>query len=202
VRIGETLAFDRAWSAQGRVLHDWFGNPFTYPASLFFAARNDVSPGDYDLLATDRLLGDPLRPYGRVDIGGEDAWLLEDGWHGAETEGPVSFRWAQARATVRLPLDHAAPLHVQIRLHAFAYRGAPQQTVVVSANGHPCAPLPVSPDWQTADCSLDAAAWLSGVNRVQLAFGYAARPMDVGLGGDPRELAAAVDWIRVSVAER
>jgi hypothetical protein len=202
VRIGETLAFDRAWSAQARVFHDWFGNPFSYPASLLFAARNGVSPGDYDLLATDRLLGDPQRPYGRIDIGGEDGWLLEDGWHGAEAEGPVSFRWAQTRAIVRLPLDHAASLHVQIRLHAFAYRGAPQQTLTVAANGHPCAPVPVAPEWQTAECTLDAAAWRSGVNRVQLTFGYAARPMDVGLGGDPRELAAAVDWIRVSVPER
>ena len=91
---------------------------------------------------------------------------------------------------------------MQIRLHAFGYRGAPQQTLTVGANGHPCAPVPVGPEWQTAECTLDAAAWRSGVNRVQLTFGYSARPMDVGLGSDPRELAAAVDWIRVSVAER
>jgi hypothetical protein len=50
VRIGETVPFDRAWASQARVVHDWFGNPFTYPASLVFALRNGVSPGDYDLL--------------------------------------------------------------------------------------------------------------------------------------------------------
>ena len=51
--------------AQARVVHGWFGNPFTYPASLVFALRNGVSPGDYDLLSTNRFLADPLRPYGR-----------------------------------------------------------------------------------------------------------------------------------------
>ena len=38
VRIGETLPFDRAWAAQARVVHGWFGNPFTYPASLVLRA--------------------------------------------------------------------------------------------------------------------------------------------------------------------
>jgi hypothetical protein len=38
------------------------------------------------------------------------------------------------------------------------------------------------------------------VNGLELRFGYAQRPADVGLGGDTRPLAAAVDWLRVSVA--
>ena len=204
VRIGETLAFDRAWASQARVVHGWFGNPFTYPASLIYALRNGVSPGEYDLLATNRFLADPLQPYGRVDIGHEDlaggagdAWLLGEGWHGAERDGAATFRWAASPATVRIPLDHAAPLRVQVRLHSFAYPGAPPQRLTLSANGTECQ-MPVTPEWQTVECTLEANAWRAGVNRLELRFAYAHRPVDVGAGGDTRPLAAAVDWVRIA----
>ncbi len=209
VRIGETLPFDRAWAEQARVVHGWFGNPFTYPASLVFALRNGVSPGEYDLLSTNRFLADPLRPYSRVDIGNQDEWLVGEGWHAPETEGTTTFRWAASPAILRIPLDHAAPLRVQVRLHAFSYPGAPAQTLTLSANGPPteasakagraCLPLPVAPDWQTVECTLDAASWRAGVNELELRFAYTQRPIDVGAGGDVRPLAAAVDWVRVSV---
>jgi hypothetical protein len=204
VRIGETLPFDRAWSAQARVVHSWFGNPFTYPASLLFALRNGVSPADYDLLSTNRFLADPLQPYGRVDIGADDEWMLGEGWHAVEHDGPNTFRWAASPATIRIPLDHAALLRVQVRLRAFAYPGSPPQTLTVTANpngrGAACAPLTVTPDWQTVECSLDESAWRSGVNEMALTFAYTQRPVDVGVGGDTRPLSAAIDWVRVSAS--
>jgi hypothetical protein len=213
VRIGETLAFDRAWASQARVVHGWFGNPFTYPASLIYALRNGVSPGQYDLLATNRFLADPLQPYGRLDVGHDDpatgagdGWLLGEGWHAPERDGAATYRWAASPATVRIPLDHAAPLRVQVRLRSFSYAGAAAQTLTLSANGHAClsaiapatAGLPVSADWQTVECLLDAGAWRAGVNLLELRFAYAQRPIDVGAGGDTRPLAAAVDWVRIA----
>ncbi len=75
-------------------MHGWFGMPSTYPASLWSCVRSGVSPADYDLLSTARLLGDPLRQYGRVDIGGPDAPFGENGWHAAERDGAETFRWA------------------------------------------------------------------------------------------------------------
>jgi hypothetical protein len=216
IRIGETVPFDRAWGAQARVVHGWFGNPFTYPASLMFALRNGVSPGDYDLLSTNRFLADPLQPYGRVDIGNDpstelgagpstelragDEWLIGEGWHAPEKEGAIAFRWAASPATLRIPLDHAAALRIQVRLHAFSYPGAPPQTMTITANGSPPgAPLPVTADWRTVECTLGAASWRAGVNTLTLTFGYTERPTDVGAGGDMRPLAAAIDWVRVSV---
>jgi len=204
VRIGETLAFDRAWAAQARVVHDWFGNPFTYPASLVFALRNGVTPGDYDLLATNRFLADPLQPYGRIDIGGDaaaDDWLLDEGWHAPERDGATTFRWAASPASLRVPLDHAAPLRVQVRLHAFAYRDAPPQTLTIAANGHACTDMSVGANWETVECVLDRDAWHAGVNHLVLRFAYTQRPVDVGAGGDARPLAAAIDWIRVSIPQ-
>ena len=55
---------------------------------------------------------------------------------------------------------------------------------------------------QTIECSLDATAWRFGVNTLTLQFGYSQRPVDVGVGADPRPLAAAVDWLRVSVVSQ
>jgi hypothetical protein len=201
VRIGETVKFDRAWEAQAREVHAWFGNPFTYPASLVFALRNGVSPGEYDLLSTNRFLSDPLQPQARIDIGGDDEWLVEDGWHAPEREGAIAFRWAQSAAGLRVPLDHADRLRVEIRLHAFGYQGAPPQTLTVSANGSSCAPSPVGAAWQTVDCLLDARAWRSGLNHLSLTFAWARRPVDVDLGGDSRVLAAAVDYVKIAVAQ-
>ena len=71
--------------------------------------------------------------------------------------------------------------------------------MTIAANGHACTPLPVAADWQTVECTLDRSAWRGGVNQLSLQFAYAQRPMDVGMGGDPRPLAAAIDWIRVMV---
>ena len=210
VRIGETLPFDRAWAAQAHVFHGWFGNPFTYPASLVFALRNGVTPGEYDSLSTSRFLGDPSRPYGALDVGSDgDDWLLVTGWHAAERDSTATYRWVDSPAALRIPLDHAARLRVQFRVHAFTYPGSPPQTLGLSINGVPkqtvasgaCAALPVTAGWGTVECVVDRSWWRTGVNVVVLDFGYARRPTDLALSGDTRSLAAAVDWFRVSVAE-
>ena len=200
-RIGTTVSYGDTFAAQGRAFHQWFGNPFSYPASLLFALRNRVSPAAYDLLRTNRFLSDPLRPYGRVDIGTDDGWLIEDGWHGAEHDGPITFRWASSPAVLMIPLDHAAALTVQIRLHAFGFPSAPGQTLSLEVNGHTYGPVPLRDSWDTLEFATSADAWRGGVNRVQLQFAWRHTPAEVGLGGDTRPLAAAVDYIRVLARE-
>ncbi|MBA3232242.1 MAG: hypothetical protein H0T05_05425 [Acidobacteria bacterium] len=198
VRIGESVSFGDTSAAQARELHGWFGNPFTYPVSLGFAMRNRVGPSQYDLLGVNRIYGDPLQPYGRIDIGAGDQWVLGTGWHAAERGGDgTTFRWVAQGATLLLPLDHAAPTTLQIRLHAFGFPGATPQALTVLVNGHQLAPLPVGPGWEVVQIDTDAGIWRAGVNRLRFDFTWSARPADVGLGGDPRELAAAVDYVRV-----
>ena len=203
VRIGESVSFGEAAAHQARAFHRWFGHPFTYPASLLFAARNNVPVGAYDLLAANRFLSDPLRPYGRVDVGeANDELWLEDGWHDREVSGPISFRWASASATMIMPLDHAAPLRVQVRGRSFDYAGAAPQSVTIVVNASTLPPAPLTSDWTTATFEVDGPLWRAGVNRLQLVFGRAARPVDVGSGGDSRTLAAAIDYVRVEVINK
>ena len=201
VRIGEAVSFGEAGAHQARAFHGWFGHPFTYPVSLLFALDNGVSPGSYDLLGAHRFLADPLRPYGRIDIGVADDLWVDEGWHAQEQGGGVSFRWAASPATVLIPLDHAAPLRVQLRVQAFNYPGAPPQVLTPVVNGHRQPPLDVPAEWTTIIFEVDASAWRAGVNRVTLDFSRTTRPSEVGLGGDERLLAAAVDFVRVEVIQ-
>ncbi|MBA2301936.1 MAG: hypothetical protein H0W08_04815 [Acidobacteria bacterium] len=202
VRIGEAVSFAEAAAHQARAFHGWFGHPFTYPASLLFAARNDVPIGAYDLLSANRFLGDPVRPYGRVDVGepGDELWL-GDGWHAAERAGPVSFRWASQSVTTIIPLDHPASLRVQVRARSFDYPGATAQTLAIVVNGVAQPPIQLVGEWSTALFVVDRTAWRTGVNRLTLNFGRSARPADVGAGSDGRVLAAAIDYLRVEVIQ-
>lgn len=199
VRIGEAVSFGEAGAHQVRAFHRWFGHPFTYPVSLAFSLRNGLPIGSYDLLSAQRFLGDPLRPYGRIEIGSEDALWLEDGWHAPEEGGGLSFRWTEASATLLIPLDHAAPLRVQVRAQAFNYPGATPQTMTAVVNGYRQPPVEVPPEWTAVVVDVEQDAWRAGVNRLTLEFSRGERPSDVGLGGDTRMLAAAVDYVRVEV---
>ncbi|MBI3263986.1 MAG: hypothetical protein HYZ58_12675 [Acidobacteria bacterium] len=200
VRIGEALSFRRLAGAQAATLLSWTGHPFSYPANLLYGLRHGVRPERYDQLGPNRFLSDPLRPYGRIDIGeGSDfeAAVLGPDWHGAERDGLSTFRWAPQEAGLDVPLDVAADLAVRIRLKAFAYPGAPAQTLILDINGTRLGFFEVQPEWQVLETTVSRAVWRAGANRVTLRFAWQASPASVGLGGDPRSLSAAVDYFRL-----
>jgi hypothetical protein len=184
---------------QARTLSRWVGHPFSYPANLVYAAREGVAPFRYDYFAFP-MLGDPERPYGRLDIGSHDELYLGDGWYQADTQQDgTTTRWSKATAEVLLPLDHPAPLIVQLRLKPFSYPGA-SLNLAVRINGRDFGPFPLTADWQRVDFPTDASAWTAGVNRVQLVWLGAAVPAAVGINNDSRELGGAVDYVRIQVA--
>ena len=199
VRLGEAVSFGDVGAAQARAVHRWIGMPLTYPASLLFAWQGNVSPADYDLLWPNRMLDDPRRPYGRIDVGTADDPYIEQGWYVAERDGADTFRWTSAKAIVRVPLDHAASLRVQVRLRAFTYSSAPPQQTSISINGRQGPVATIGPAWQVIEFATDDRAWHAGINRLALDFAWAARPADVGVGGDRRLLAGAVDYVSVEV---
>ena len=53
-------------------------------------------PGDYDILAPNRLLAGG-NTTGGVDIGTLDGAFVGEGWHVAERDGGTSFRWGGVR---------------------------------------------------------------------------------------------------------
>ena len=71
-RSAPRMSFGDAGAEQARVLHGWIGHPFSWPANLWFAFRHRVSPANYDLPLTS-FMGDAIRPFGRIDIGGDES---------------------------------------------------------------------------------------------------------------------------------
>lgn len=200
LRIGETVSLGGIASHQAATAVRWVGHPFSWPVNLVYGWRNEVSPSAYDLLSVNAFLGDPARPYGRVDVGQDDQIFIVDGWHAAEKDGATTFRWASVRAELLIPLDHRAELRVQLRVRGFIVPSRPAQHLRMDINGSPAGEWAVEGDWHTIEFAAPRAIWRSGVNRVVLNFAAATRPVDVGMGGDTRPLAAAVDYFRVQKA--
>jgi hypothetical protein len=143
-------------------------------------------------------MGEAIRPFGRIDVGGDDRAFLLTGWFTPEREGGLSFRWATQQAALTLPIVFAADLDLQVRLRAFALPGAPAQTVTIETGAARFGPVPVGTEWQTIVVAVPRAAWRAGPNQVVLRFSFVGRPSSLG-GGDARDLSAAVDFVRVKV---
>ena len=184
---------------QAATLHRWLGHPFSYPANLVFALRNGVTPAQADLLWPTRFLGDPLCPYGRVDLGGDDELAILEGWHRPERDGSTTFRWASREAAVRIALDHPARLRVQVKGQAFMFADAPPQALTLTVNGVAAAPLALPGTWTVVETLVPQELWRTGVNDVRLTFARGTRPSELGPSTDQRDLAAAIDYLRVVV---
>ena len=189
-------------SRQVEVLHSWIGYPFSYPANLWFAVRNRLSPARYDRLAFE-FLSEPSRPYGKVDIGQDDELYLLDGWYAGETDPDgTAWRWTAAESSLLVPLDHSAKLLLQARLIPFTYAASPEASVAARVNGRAFGPVrvPSGNGWQRVEIPIPAEAWHAGVNRVDWMWLSAAAPSKVGAGPDNRVLGARVDFVRVEIA--
>ena len=190
-RLGEPASFGDLGAAQAERVHDWIGHPFSAPASVAYAVANGVRPGAYDLLAPNRLLSRGAVT-GTLDVGTGDAPYVGDGWHAAERDGAVSFRWAMKSAFLDLPLDHAADLLVQVDVRPYQPPNQPPQQLTLVVNGAPQTPVTLAAGWQPVRIAVPRAAWRSGVNHLELRFAYEARPSDAGIP-DGRTFAASVD---------
>lgn len=195
-RIGQIVSFGDLAAGQASAVHRWVGHPASFPVNVFWALANDVSPAQFDLLRPNRFLGDPARPYGRIDIGAGDEDFLGGGWHTAERAGDQTFRWAEGRAALVVPLADAAALWLQVQISPFEAPGLGPQQLTVQVNASPLAPVTLASGWQRVEIATEAAHWRSGVNHVQLVFSRETRPADVG-GADGRRLAAAIDYVRI-----
>ncbi len=195
-RIGQIVSFGDLAASQATVAHGWVGHVPSFPANALWAISNGVTPDRFDLLRPNRFLGDPSRPYGRVDIGTSDTDFIGTGWHGVERDGEITFRWTEGTATLVLPLAHTAPLLIQSQLRPFEADGLAPQTLSFVVNGHSLPPVFLESGWARIEVPTEAHLWRAGINHVTLNFGRETRPADLG-GGDGRRLAAAVDYVRI-----
>ena len=109
------------------------------------------------------------------------------------------IRWASREAAVRIALDHPASLRVQVKGQAFMFAAAPPQALTLTVNGVAGPPLALPGVWTVVETLVPQERWRAGVNDVRLTFARATRPSDLGPSTDQRELAAAIDYLRVVV---
>jgi hypothetical protein len=198
VRLGESVSFRGVSADQARTLHGWFGHAPSYPANLWFALWSRRPPADYDVLWDGRFLATRHSRPGAIDVGAsDDGPFLVSGWHGRERALGTSFRWASRRAAIVLPLDHPEPLELRLRIQSFSHAHAPPQQLTLETGTLRLPAVTVPTTWDTVALVTPKHAWRAGLNEVTLRFQWADRPSDVGMGGDSRELAAAVDFIDV-----
>jgi hypothetical protein len=179
-------------------LHRWLGHPFSYPANLIFALRNGITPAQADLLWPTR--------FSAIHFVRTAAWIWVEtmsspSWKVASSErdGSTTYRWASREAALRIALDHPASLRVQVKGQAFMFADAPPQAVTLTVNGVAGPPLALPGVWTVVETLVPRERWRAGVNDVRLTFARGTRPSDLGPSTDQRDLAAAIDYLRVVV---
>jgi hypothetical protein len=195
-RIGQIVSFGDLSAAQAEQVHQWVGHVPSFPANVVWAWSNGVSPAQFDLLRPNRFLGDPTRPYGRIDIGLDDRDYLDAGWYDAERADALTFRWVGQLASLVIPLAEPAPLWLQIQAAPFDAPGLPPQMLTVHINDAALEPARLESGWQRLELATEASIWHSGINHVELRFSRQTRPADVG-GTDGRLLSASIDYVRI-----
>ncbi len=195
-RIGQIVSFGDLAAAQAAVVHDAVGHAPSWPANLLWAWANGVAPGRFDRLRPNRFLGDPSRPYGRIDVGADDTDYLMSGWHGAEGDAALTFRWATDEVSLIVPLAAPADLWLQVQAAPFDAPGLPPQQMTAIVNGQAMPAVTLAPGWQRVEIATTLSTWHAGINHVTLRFARASRPSDAG-GADTRLLSAAVDYVRI-----
>ncbi|GIW09141.1 MAG: hypothetical protein KatS3mg061_0198 [Dehalococcoidia bacterium] len=140
-----------------------------------------------------------LPPPRRVDLGTPaSAGALGSGWGEDEVgAGGVSLVWATARqAELFLPAPGGAAT-IRLRITPLLYPEMPSQRLRLRLNGYDLGEQVLPPDWSELSVVAPASAWRSGANRLVLEFAHLASPQAVLGTPDPRQLAAALDWVEV-----
>jgi hypothetical protein len=117
-----------------------------------------------------------------IDFGTDGARLYQGaGWSRDEVLGESTANWAEsAPPRVFIPLREVGDYELSFRALAFAYEGAPPQTLQIIINGQR---LPesfsIGPYWEEYAVTVPASYVKSGLNEVFLEAAYAASPRDV-----------------------
>jgi hypothetical protein len=187
--LSEQVPFERMmYGVTSRI-----GNPFALPGSLYFAWKHDVPIERFD-----RLPSAAFRNFS-LDVGGEnDGDFLLDGWHGRERDRRT-FRWAQREAFVFMRL-YQGPYRLRVVVEPFAWKDAPPQTMEVRLDGVPLETFDLPRGFTLIEYDVpEVMTPPLGFVRLSFHFDHARSPSEVGMGDDPRVLAARFDVIEMRV---
>lgn len=124
------------------------------------------------------------------------------GWSENESDGSVTFVWADADTSLlllRLEGQQDRKLSAQVR--PFTFPGSPSQRMWIEVNGRVVSEIELTTSegmWQDVECVVPASYWRQGVNRVAFLFSYAQSPFEVGMGEDRRTLAVAFQELEIA----
>ena len=132
--------------------------------------------------------------------GGPRSIRLGPGWQEPEERWPDGRRgigWAEQAARIYFGVPLAPDADFVAICVPLVYPGAPQQILTPVLNGKQLASQPMPRYWTELRFALPPSALTSPINVLDLHFTYQAVPARVGLGTDPRTLAAAFDVLAV-----
>jgi len=210
---------------QAKLLSDKIGNPFSFPANLFFSLKYKLPLRSYDYIEGNYLFYNYY--YHKIS----DRYMLEFdgrekgiqlsrdwGWSRYEASDELTFRWAErtyARIYALLNEIDFKAVRMDLRVFPFFYPGSGNQTMKLSINGNLVNSfvLPNEAHYQEISTIIDASLWKEKVNEIRFDFSFAEIPKNVfsnnpptneeegiifkALGHqDKRRYAAAFDYIR------
>jgi hypothetical protein len=125
--------------------------------------------------------------------------VLVRGWSNFESSPATgdTFTWCAAQScALRVQIRPEGDRTIRVRLSAFKFPDAPDQTLTIFVNDTPIGTQPVSGEMKIVQFKAPRAAWHSGLNEVRFDFAYAMSPKSkFPTADDPRTLSAAFDWV-------
>lgn len=123
--------------------------------------------------------------------------ILGEGWAPPEFDEGF-FAWASdLQAEFRFVKPPHQDVDLFVRARCLSFDGAEPQIVTVVLNDQDAGEMVIGADWRDHRVPLPAGAMIAGLNRLELHFSYARRPIDVDRGQDQRRLAAAFRMIAI-----
>ena len=128
--------------------------------------------------------------------------LPTEGWAPAEMgkqpKDTPFFAWALDReASLVFLRPPGSDLHFFARAKPVHWPGAPIQVLALILNGKQIASITLAPGWSDYRTAIPPAAFVDGLNRIQLKFAFAQRPSEIGDSNDDRNLSCAFSDIAV-----
>jgi hypothetical protein len=152
-----------------------------------------------------RVIQPPLPDPLQVDFGDwTSAPYRGEGWADDEEVFAATANWVVGtQARFFFPVRGAGDRRLFMQIAPFAYPGAPTQTLALSLNGQPLeAAFSLGEGWQVIEVMLPESALRQGLNTLTLYFDHATPPSAALEVPDDRPLAAAVDWMKITIRPR